>query len=79
MKRKITLEGLSAFLKKNMATKKDLEQLAISTAKSFEQTATKNDLVDMEARLTQKIEGLGSRTDRCEDNIRVIKTHLKIS
>ena len=64
-----------------LATKKDLdngfEQLAISTAKGFEEA--KQSLLDTEGRLSKKIDTIDTRVEICEDEVKVIKTHLRFS
>jgi hypothetical protein len=62
-KRMATMEDLAA-LRKEMATKADLEDLA-----------TKADLEDLEHSLSTKYD---HKIDRLQDDVRVIKTKLKI-
>lgn len=80
MTKKATLETIAediAYIKEHMATKADIENLAMSTAGSFAHKA--EDLQNTEDRLSQKLNGLGNRTERVEDDIRKVKTALKMN
>ena len=68
IKKKMSFEDLTASMNRgfkrveNLIEKK-IDRLAISSAKGFQATATKDDLKDLEFRMNGKFEGVNKRID----------------